>query len=382
MPRKTFARESKRPIASKGEWDAVLADAKAEVARFKEVSRESRLTYERNARTLEQGWDLASAAKGTRYAMKAAGLYVMRRQLRALASEARKVKAKGETGKELQPVVMAQFAQRAKAVREKLEQIAAFEAQPWTDYTGERTRVQRSHKQQAATDAELIRFFAAVPADSEMRLPLLVAEFSGVRGKELAAGVRVELGKADGRLQLAFVIESAKCDGDKKGLDLRALRVSQPSEASPAVQRRWNELARAVGAAGKRLVVKVEPTAKQTVGQRITQACKFASIRAGVHVAAYSLRHRVSAQAKASGDAVSVALVLGHQTTRTQGHYGRRKRGGGGVSPVRVVGVNLGEVSIRGAPKRAGPPPHVKDKAALRTSIPSAPTRRAGGPRL
>ncbi len=381
MPRKDFAKQHRQPTPPKGAWDAVLADAKSEVARFSEVSKATRLTYERNAKTLAGGWDLASAAKGTRYAMKAAGLYVMRRQLRALASEARKVKAKGETGKELQPVVMAQFAQRAKAVRDKLEQIAAFEAQPWTDYTGERQRVQKSHKQTAATDEELSKFFAAIPAGDEFRLPLLVTEFSGARGQEFAEGVRVELEKTDGRLALRFFIESAKCDGDKKGLDLRSVMVFQPAAATKGVQQRWSELAKAVAAGRSSLVVTVEPTAKQSVGQRITNACKKASERAQVHVAAYGLRHRFSAQAKASGDAVSVALALGHQTTKTQGHYGRRKRGAGGVSPVEVVGQQMGQ-AIRGPAKRSGPADHVKTKVALRAVVAASPAAAPPRPRM
>lgn len=377
MPRKAFAKQHREPTAPKGEWDAVLADAKAEVARFSEVAKSTRLTYERNARTLAQGWDLASAAKGTRYAMKAAGLYVMRRQLRALASEARKVKAKGETGKELQPVVMAQFAERAKAVRDKLEQIAAFEAQPWNDYTGERSRVQKSHKQQAATDDELAKFFAAIPVGHDFRLPLIAMEFSGMRGQELEKGARIELGRVGDRLALTFFVESAKCDGEKKGLELRAVKVFQPCGATVGVQRRWSELAKAVAEAKNRLVLTIQPTPKQTVGQRVTKACKEASKRAGVRVAAYGLRHRVSAQAKASGDAVSVALVLGHQTTKTQANYGRRKRGGKGVSPVQVVGENVTGATIRGPSKRAGPGQHVKDNPAL-GSTPGAQLRPRG----
>jgi len=387
MPRKAFAKQHRQPTPPKGEWDAVLAEAKAEVARFSEVCKESRETYEQNARTLAKGWDLASAAKGTRYAMKAAGQYVMRKELRALAKKARDVRSKGETGNELQPVVMAQFAMRAKAVRDKLEQIRAFEALPWNDYArhdlpGElRTRVQKSHKQTAATDTELAAFFKAIPGGHEMRLPLIATEFSGARGIEFEKGLRIELGRVGDRLALTFFVESAKCDGNKRGLELRAVKVFQPSLATLGVQRRWSELAKAVSEAKNRLVLKVEPTPKQTVGRRITNACKDASKRANVHVAAYGLRQRVSSQAKASGDAESVALVLGHQTTKTQAHYGRRKRGGKGVSPVEIVGENVMGVKIRGPAKRAGPGQHVKTKTVLHASTPATnvttTTRRA-----
>ncbi len=385
MPRKAFAKQHKQPTPPKGAWDAVLADAKVEVARFAQVSQGTRLTYERNAATLAGGWDLASAAKGTRYAMKAAGLWIMRRQLRTLAADALRVRKKGETGQELQLVREAQFAIRAKLVRDKLRQIEAFQVLPWNDYTGERKRVQTSHKQTAATDAELAKFFAAIRPGDEMRLPLLVTEFSGARGQEFAEGVRVELERDGDRLALRFFIESAKCDGDKKGLDLRSLVVFQPSAATAGVQKRWIELAKAVAGARNSLVVKVQPTAKQTVGQRLTNACKKASERAEVHVAAYALRHRVSAQAKASGDASSVALALGHQTTATQRHYGRRKRGRAGVSPVEVVGQPMGQ-PIRGPSTRCGSAIHFRERVALSASTPQALPRsgppKPRGPRL
>ena len=377
MPRKAFAKH-KQPTPPKGAWDAVLDEAEAEGKRSPDVSKESRETYEANARTLAKGWDLASAAKGTRYAMKAAGQYVMRKELRALKRKAVEVKKKGETGEEMQVVREAQFAIRAAAVQAKLMQIREFEALPWNDYSGERKRVQKSHKQTAATDAELSRFFEALPASHEMRLPLIATEFSGARGKEFAEGLRIEAGKDKGRLFLRFFIESAKCDGKKKGLDLRAVTVFQPKDATAGVQRRWSELAKAVASNGNKLVVKVDPTEGQTVGRCITKACENASVRAGVHVAAYSLRHRFSAQAKASGDAVSVALALGHQTTKTQTHYGRRKRGGKSVSPVEIVGEDMGQ-KVRGPTTRTGPADHVKVKVALQASTPppaTAPQRR------
>jgi len=59
-------------------------------------------------------------------------------------------------------------------------------------------------------------------------------------------------------------------------------------------------------------------------------------------IASQSLRNRFAAQVKQAkpGDAVAVAVALGHQTTETQRHYARASRGGGGISPVKSTEVN------------------------------------------
>ena len=123
-----------------------------------------------------------------------------------------------------------------------------------------------------------------------------------------------------------------------------------------------------------------------TAGQRFTQACKFIAKKANVAVAAYSLRHRFSAQIKAStgGNAELVALALGHQTTETQRHYGRASRGGESISPTNAVGVKICSQVVRGPSTRSGPPRHIQQKVQLNASIPAvkAPPSRPAGPRL
>lgn len=385
MPR--FAKQATRnPGMVTPALDDLVRVAKAEVGHWAEVEQGTRLVYEQNARKLSTGWDLAAAAKGSRYVMRAAGLWTMRRDLKRALRTAEKVRKKGMTGEELQPVREAMFAREMQAVAKQLEAIAAFTALPWNQQAEKLVKKQKPHKQKAATDAALEKFYAAA-AKSSFLVPIMVAEFSGVRGAEFGAGVRLELTKVKGVPTLNFFIQSAKSDGLKKGIELRCVASSFPSEAAPEVQRRWLNLAKLVPA-GKSYVVSIDPTAKQTPGQRFTQACKFIGKKANVDTRGYGLRHRLSAQVKESsgGDAVAVALALGHQTTETQRHYARASRGGGGVSPVQVVGVNVAGHVIRGATCRTGPNHAQKERVQLRAAVAAAPPAsvapRPRGPRL
>jgi hypothetical protein len=122
----------------------------------------------------------------------------------------------------------------------------------------------------------------------------------------------------------------------------------------------------------KPIVVAVEPTESLNTGQRLTKIISHFAKKAGQPISGYSLRHRVSAQLKTSGDSESTAAALGHQTTETQRYYGRSKRGGGGVSPIKVSGVNLSGAPIRGPKQRTGPPEACKTRVALRASTPKA----------
>ena len=108
-----------------------------------------------------------------------------------------------------------------------------------------------------------------------------------------------------------------------------------PSGAAEPVKRRWLELAKSVekstNGTKKSYIVSVAASEKQTAGRLFSDACKNTARAAGVDVSAYSLRNRFSAQVKQAnpGDAVAVAVALGHQTTETQRHYARASRGGG-----------------------------------------------------
>ena len=246
--------------------------------------------------------------------MRAAGLWTMRRRLRRMVKEAKSLLAKGQTGHELFEVREALYSAKLEQAREVLIAIKEFEGLRWSEIDDPARRLQDSHKQQAATDAELLKFYKRAEG-SKYRQAFLVAEFSGCRGEEFGSGVRVEAGKKNGVPTLRFFVESAKCDGGKKGIELRGVEVAFPSGAAQPVQRRWMELAKAAAVKGG-CVVKIDKTASSTAGQLFTWACKDMAKAAGVDLAAYSLRHRFSAQAKEAnkGDAVAVALALGHQT--------------------------------------------------------------------
>ncbi|WP_169802236.1 hypothetical protein [Curvibacter delicatus] len=367
--------------------ERLVMAAKAEASLLAADQAEStRKTYEANARRLAAGWDLEStAAKGTRYAMRAAGLWTMRKQLKKALKEADKIKKNGMTGEELFVMRELQWAASLEKVRELMDRIDAFKALPWDKPHDKERRQEKSHKQRAATDAQLEKFFATA-AKSSFREAFLAMEFAGVRGEELGKGVRIEAIKKNGVPTLSFFIESVKADGRLKGLDLRRVDVPFPAKAAKPVQRRWMELAKAAAKKGGH-VVQVSKTENQSVGQRLTQNFRDIAKRAGVPISSYALRQRYSAQVKASnpGDAVAVALALGHQTTETQRHYARRTRGKGGISPVESIGVNIIGAKIRGATARTGPPLHVKEKvslSAIAAPPPASAAPRPRGPRM
>lgn len=360
--------------------DDVVRALREEVKQAGPLKPESQSEYERRAAQLQSGWDMAKAGKSERYAMRAAGVWNMRRQIREKLNEA------DRAGKDVTMSKADRDAARgvilAKAVKIAKE-LDKFRAKPWADFD-RNAKQEAGHKKRAATDEQLQRFFEAV-GKSQFRDAFLVAEFTGLRGEELGKGVRIELNQTNGKRALTFFIESAKCDGKKKGLDLREIVVPFPDAATGKVQARWEELAsRAEKAKGQKIIVTMAATDKQTAGQRFTQNFRHFAKAAGLSdFSAYSLRHRVSSQAKASGDAENTALVLGHQTTATKRHYGAAKRGRGGVSPVEHIGVNVSGVTIRGDLTTKGPPPHVKEKAALKTALKTkafAPSKK--GPRL
>lgn len=363
---------------------ALLSAAESEAGQWSEVAEVTRKTYESKAEQLAGGWDLASACLKSRYSMKAAGQWVMRKQLRALVKKAKQVRNKGETGQELSLVREAQFAVRMVEVEKLLTRLHAFQALPWAEVEDPARRLQKSHKKRPAKDAELVRFFAAAE-NSQFKVPMLLCEFGGFRGAEFKDGVRVEAAKKGGVSVLRFYAVGAKADGKAKGLDVRCVESAFPAKAAPEVQRRWLTLAK-LATAEKAFVVKVERTASMTVGQRMTNAAKMIARKAEVDVAVYSMRHRVSAQVKAAnpGDAVAVALALGHQSTRTQAHYARANRGGGGISPVQVSGVQVpGSQVPRGPATRTGPPMHTQQKTQLGAAVAKVATApRPRAPRL
>lgn len=371
MPRFS-KRVAKKPAMPEASLDLLVRDAATEASKANEVSQATRLDYEAKAKRLADGWDMEPACKKTRYAMRAAGLWVMRRELKRVLREADKLRRKGATGTETFEERNLQWAAKLAEAQIKLTQIAKFTNLPWAEIANPKQRAQASHKQKPATDAQLAKFYAGAGRSSFLQA-FLVAEFSGCRGDEFGRGVRVEAGKENGIAVLRFFIESSKADGDKKGLAIRQINVPMPSSASDDVQKRWLALATAAAVKGG-IVVTIEPTEKRSAGIRFTRAVATFATKASLDISAYSFRHRFSAQVKQSsgGDSVSVALAMGHQTTDTQRHYARAGRGGKGVSPVAIVGVNVSGHEIRGAAKRAGPPRHKREQTILGKAIGAA----------
>jgi hypothetical protein len=346
--------------------DGVVRALREEVKQAGPLTPESQREYERRAGQLRSGWDMAKAGKSERYAMRAAGIWDMRQQIRKKLAEADRIVKRGEGSPEQRAKARGAVLAQALKISKHLD---AFRALPWAD-CDRNAKQEASHKKHAGTDEELKRFFEAV-GNSQFRDAFLVAEFSGLRGQELGKGIRIEAHQIKGVKTLSFSVESAKADGKKKGLELREILVPFPAEATVAVQERWSELADKVDAAkGRKIIVTMDRTEKQTAGQRFTQDFRHFVKKAKLSdFSGYSLRHRASSQTKAMGDAENTALVLGHQTTETQRHYGRAKRGRGGVSPVAHIGVNVSGIAIRGPSVRAGPGLHSKEKVALKNAL-------------
>jgi hypothetical protein len=347
-------------------------------SKWNEVSKATRLDYEAKARRLAApgGYPFHAVTPATRKLYKAAGLWVLRKQVRSILREARRAK-KGATGKELFAVRVEMWRAKLEQARHLLDQIDTLSAVDCNQVSGI-DRAQPSHKQKPATDADLGKFHAWAAEHSSFAEAFIVAEFSGCRGEELGKGIRIEAVNINNAPVLRFHIESAKCDGDKKGLDIRCVEVPYPALAADDVKRRWKTLAKKACQRRSGHVVTIEATDKTTAGDRFSDACRTASRGSGVKVGAYSFRQRFSAQVKASSAgtpdaAVNVALALGHQTTETQQHYARAHRGKGGISPVSIRGVNVMGAQIRGPKVRTGPPLHVKTRHVLQTTTPAAP---------
>ena len=354
--------------------EALLGQIKQEGALWRDVAKSTRLEYERNYEQLLKGWEMGLARKKTRYKMRAAGIYMMRKELKAIAREAKEILRSGIKGDLTQSQVNKAYGDKIAQGVKLLHKLRDFEKLPWDQIADPKAHYhQADHKQKPATDEQLEKFYAAAKRSS-FKEAFLICEFSGVRPEELGNGVRVELTKIDGAVALRFHVESAKCDGKNKGLDLRTIEVKAPKDASNSVKERYKQLATIVATQGKKngYIYRVEPTAKQTAGQRITNAFKTTAKAADVDMAAYSMRHRFSAQVKQAnkGDAVAVALAMGHQSTETQRHYARANRSKG-VSPVQITGINVIGTQIRGAISRAGPPSHVVEKVQIEKSISS-----------
>lgn len=364
MPRIAKSEPKKAVPIQKG-LAAVFGEIEQEVALWKELKRKgSRLTYEENYRQFKAGkLEISTARKGTRNVMRSSVLWCMRKELKKIKKDATKLLKSGG-GKE--------YGEKIAEGAKLLMKIREVEAMPWRDVDDPNAHyLQKDHKKPPATDEELVQFYKGSHRSS-FRDAFLISEFCGLRPEEFGNGVRIELIQRDGIPTLCFYIESVKCNGTNAGLEVRAVEVKHPTNASKEVRERFKELATKVAKQGKKngWTYKVEPTAKQTTGERITNAFKTRSKAAGVDVAAYSMRNRFCAQLKQAnkGDSVTVALAMGHQTTETQRHYARANRSKG-ISPIQITGINLMGVQIRGDQSRMGPKIHTKEKSHIAKAV-------------
>lgn len=399
MPRPSKPIEALTTMPEMAGWAAFEKAAEREAAKFSEVSKETRLAYEkRHAKVIaKDSFDFTKMTPETRDAYKKGAKWVMRRQLRALLRQAKKLKSDGVTGGEsfqVRATLWAAKLEEARQLMDRIEVIAAFKTRVSFEERKARMpeghegripladedclRMQASHKQKAATDLELDKFFDWAEVNSSFAEFFLVSEFTGCRGAELGKGVRIEVEKKDGIATMTFTVEGVKCDGDKKGLELRSHSIPYPKDASEGVRRRWLTLAKMAAEKRGGRVFTLAPSGKSTPGRRFTEACRTVADGAGLKTRGYSFRHRISAQGKAANkgraDAgVQVALLMGHQTTNTGAHYGRAHRGGGGISPIQIEAHNLMGVQIRGEVKPAGPPQHMKDEVAIKKTLGKKP---------
>jgi hypothetical protein len=320
------------------EFVVTTVRARAKIAK---LTKQTEAEYQRRVDQLQskKGVDVGSACIKERYVIRAAGVWGFKKQVRAILNAADKIRADKTQADAVRFL-------RWKAELDKLRPVLAawdqFEAFDWKATPKEVVRKQADHKKSAATDDQLAAFHA-LPAvqNSQYREHFIAAEFCGARPEEFGAGVVVEIQKYQGSLALRFEIEGAKQGDGSKGQPLRAVVVPNPVEATIEVRRRWKLLADSAAAApGKRLVLAVQASEKLTAGQKLSRSFSKAAkkIESGSALSMYSLRNRVSAQAKASNtDAESVAEILGHQSTETQRHYGRAKRSGKGISPAKII---------------------------------------------
>ena len=177
----------------------------------------------------------------------------------------------------------------------------------WKTTPVEIIRKQSDHKKAPATDAQLAAFHATKTAQkSQYRDHFIAAEFCGARPEEFgSSGLGVEVIKHEGEDALRFWIEGAK-QGENKGQPLRSVVVPYPVDASAEVKARWTELRETTeGMSRKRLLLRVQASEKLTAGQKLSRAfanCAKKMESDGPPLSMYSLRQRVSAQAKESNE--------------------------------------------------------------------------------
>lgn len=165
---------------------------------------------------------------------------------------------------------------------------------------------------------------------SQVRKAVAVLWATGCRPAELEKGVEVQLDAG----QLVITIRSAKVgeidNGEvvaPRGLEVRRIRLDPAS--TPAT-----ELLASLAADGP-ITVK-HP--KKSLRTRINELGQdvLAKMRNAPSVAPYSFRHAMGCDLKSCDTLTDIqrAMTMGHLSTESLTKYGRRRRGGGGQSPI------------------------------------------------
>lgn len=368
---------------------ALRQDAKLEKLAASTVAEYSR----RWARLCGEGADadLGSACKRERYLWKAAAEWGFKTELQRLFKEADAVRSDKT---KLEPVRMLGWKAKVQEMKRLAKRWDAFRAVDWSAEPALVVKKQTDHKKAPATDLQLEAFHALRGVQvSQYRPHFLAAEFCGARPEEFGGrGLGVEVVKVDGQPALRFWIDGAKQGDGSKGQPHRTVVVPRPTEARASVVRRWDELfALARVGPQKRIVLTVAATASCTAGMKLSRAfSRFAGQMEaqGAKLSMYSLRNRFSAQAKDSNpDPVKVAELLGQQSTETQRHYGRSRRGKSWISPVQAIADGAGTIKLvrQHRDRKANPVQAAAAKAAAKRVAPVAMAsklaqRRAASP--
>lgn len=182
-------------------------------------------------------------------------------------------------------------------------------------------KVQQSARQHLPKSVKAWQARVYQEATMTMKPAIAVMWATGCRPAELEQGVDVYLG--DGGALRVRIPGAKVCEKNKSGQPVRVLEISKDSQA------------------GKALLAALDGKNRVLVQRKASRISKdfLEHIRPklpkGWQVSAYSFRHQASANLKADlGNAVVVARALGHQSTRSQQHYGtkgQRQSGGGAV---------------------------------------------------
>lgn len=180
------------------------------------------------------------------------------------------------------------------------------------------------------------RVFAATETSrpaSMLRKSVALLWITGCRPAEIEKGVSVY---AQGQ-HLIVHITGAKVGiidngvtKSQRGIEGRKLKISaNQNEASELLFKLAND-------AGGKILVKYDAVA---LSNKVSEAAKKALKKKGNGVSPYCYRHAMGSDLKSCDaiDDVTRAQVMGHLSVESLARYGRRRRGGGGPSPVQAV---------------------------------------------